>query len=108
MMRISEAIFSMVLLVVLWSFYRAHKDPRFHFNAFDLLLGEDGRVSKSAVVLLGAFATMSWAFIRLTIDGKMSEGLFLAYGATWVAPFITLVFSRKPVKDDPGASNPPQ
>ena len=93
-MRTSDALLVIGMPLVLWSFYRAHKDPNFSFNALDLLIGEDGRVSKSSVVLLGAFATMSWAFIRITIDGKMTEGLYIAYGATWVAPFIALVFKN--------------
>lgn len=101
-MRASDAIMAVLLLIILWSFYRAHKDPSFAFNAFDLLM-ENGRVSKTAVVFMGAFAVMSWGFIRLVIDGKMSETLFASYGAMWVAPIISRMFAQKPSDPTPPA-----
>lgn len=72
--------------------YRAHRDPRIDFNLLDLLL-ENDRVSRKAVLVMGAFFTSSWIVIRLTLDGKLTEGYFGAYMAAWVAPMIAGMFA---------------
>jgi uncharacterized membrane protein len=92
MIRISDALSMIVILLFAWSVYKAQKNPNFAFDLFDLVM-ENGKVSKLAVVFLGAFATMSWVIIRLTIDGKLTDVYYAAYGAIWVAPLITRLFS---------------
>lgn len=91
-MRITDALTGVVLLIFAWSLYKAQKNPDFQFDLFDLIM-ENGKVSKLAVVFLGAFATMSWVLIRLAIDGKLTDVYYAAYGAIWVAPIISRLFS---------------
>ena len=91
-MRAADAAIIIVALVIAWSFYRAHKAQDIVFNLYDLLL-ENGKVSRLAVVFMGSFGVSSWIMIRTTIDGKMNEGLFMAYGGVWVAPIIAKLFS---------------
>lgn len=91
-MRVTDAMLAVCLLIIGLSFYRAHRDPTFKFNAFDLIM-ENDRVSRKAVLVMGAFAASTWIVIRLTLDGKLTEGYFGAYMAAWVAPMIAGMFA---------------
>ena len=91
-MRAPDAAILIVALVIAWSLYRAHRDPTFSFNLLDLLM-EGGRVSKVSCLVMGAFTVHTWIMVRLTLDGKMSEGYLTIYGATWVAPMLARMFS---------------
>ena len=86
----------LVALLVAWSFYNAHRGAS-SFNLFDLLM-EHGRVSRIACLIMGAFGVLSWIMIRLTLDGKVTEGYFTAYGALFVAPIIARMFA--PAKEE--------
>lgn len=94
-MRITEALFSIGVLAVVWSVYRANRNPEIDFNVLDLLL-ENNRVSRKACLVMGAFSVSSWMVIRLTFDGKLTEGYFGAYMAAWVAPMIAGMFAAPP------------
>jgi hypothetical protein len=94
-MRAADASLLIIGLVVAWSIYRAHRNPAYEFSFFDLLM-DNGRLSRLAFVFMGSFLVSSWIMIRLTFDGKMSEGLFMAYGTVWVAPIIARLFSPPP------------
>ena len=94
-MRAADAAILIVALVIAWSFYRAHRNATYALDLFDLVM-ENGRLSRLACVFMGSFAVSSWIMIRTTIDGKMTEGLFLAYGGVWVAPVIAKLFSANP------------
>ena len=94
-MRAADAALLIVALVIAWSLYRAHKGNDGYFSQFNLLdlLMENGRVSKVSCLVMGAFAVHTWIMVRLTFDGKMSEGYLTIYGATWVAPMLARMFS---------------
>ena len=94
-MRAADAAILIVSLVIAWSFYKAHTNQDFNFNLFDLIL-ENGKLSRLACVFMGSFAVSSWIMVRVTIDNKMTEGLFMAYGGVWVAPIIAKLFSTQP------------
>ena len=91
-MRATDASLLIVALVIAWSLYRVHRDASTTFNLMDLLL-ENGKVSRLACVFMGSFGVSSWIMIRLTFDGKMTEGLFMAYGTVWVAPILAKLFA---------------
>lgn len=79
------------ILIIVWTMYRAQRDKKFkEFNLFDLLM-EHGRLSRIACVFLGSFLTTSWIMVRLTLDGKMTEGYLAGYGALWVAPIVAKI-----------------
>ena len=92
-MKVTDAILATGILVVIWSIYRAQRDKNFQFDLFDLIM-ENGRVSKVAVAFMITLAVTSWIVLRMTIDGKMNELIFGAYGAMWVAPIIAKLFSQ--------------
>lgn len=94
-MNAIDAALLIVALAIAWSLYRAHRSATYSFDLIDLLI-ENGRVSKLACVFMGSFVVTSWAFIKVAVDGKMTEGLLLAYGATWVAPVMLRLFSPVP------------
>jgi hypothetical protein len=97
-MRAMDGALLIIALCIAWSFYRAHRSPEFSFNVFDLLM-DGGRVSRLACVFLGSFLVSSWIMVRMTLDGKMTELIFAAYGAMWVAPIIGKLFAPAPLRE---------
>lgn len=55
----------------------------------DLLIGDDGKLSKAAVVLFGSFTVASWVIVYQVYKGVLTDVTFAAYLATFVAPTIT-------------------
>lgn len=94
-MRAADAALLIFALMLMWSFYRAQKDPATSFDLFDLIR-ENGRLSKIAVAFMVLLGASSWIMIRLTLDGKLSEGYFALYGTMWVGPVIAKMFSAPP------------
>lgn len=95
-MRATDAALLIVALCIAWSFYRAHRNAAFTFNLFDLIM-DNGRVSRLACVFLGSFMVTSWIMVRLTLDGKMTEGYMAAFGALWIVPITAKLFSPAPL-----------
>lgn len=96
------AVLGIAALLVVISFWRAHRDALAQFNAFDLIM-ENGRVSKIALAFMVAFGVTTWIVVYLTVRDKMTEGLFLAYGGMWVAPLVMKVVFNK--NDMPGTTS---
>lgn len=92
--EIMLGVLGIAALLLLITFWRAHRDALKQFNAFDLIT-ENGKISKIALAFMVAFGVTTWAFAYLTIQGKMTEGLFLAYGGMWVAPLVAKVIFNK-------------
>ena len=95
-MRAIDGALMIVSLAIAWSLYRANRDEN-NFNLMDILM-EGGRVSRLACVFMGSFVVSSWIMVRMTSEGKMTEGLFMAYGTVWVAPIIAKLFSPAPLQ----------
>jgi len=68
------------------------RDSKIHLD--DLLLGEDGKISRSAVVMMGSFMFSTWMMTYLLATGKMTEGYLGLFLASWVAPALTNKFTR--------------
>jgi len=90
--RATDAALLIVALAIAWSFYRAHRNPETTFNLFDLLM-EHGRLSRIACAFMATLVVTSWVIVKLTVEGKLTEGLFGAYVAAWVAPIVARMFS---------------
>ncbi len=92
-----DAALIIVALSLVWTLYRAHKDKNGlrHFNLFDLIM-ENGRVSRLASVFIGGTLVVSWIMVRLTLDGKMTEGYLGLYFAGVITPIVTKLFSPPP------------
>lgn len=92
-MRATDGGLLILAMMVAWSFYRAHRNPQFTFNVFDLIM-ENGRVSRIACAFMATLLVTSWVIVRLTVEGKLTEGLFTAYVAAWVMPIIAKMFGQ--------------
>lgn len=79
----------LILLFIVRVMFRRDKDPESKINLDDLLIGDDGKVSKAAVVLLGAFLMTTWVIIHLTLMDKLTEGYLTIYAGAWIAPTVT-------------------
>lgn len=83
---------AVVVVLLLW---RAHRSALVNFNVFDLIM-ENGRVSKVAFSYMVVLVVTTWVMIYLAIRDKMTEGIFLGYGAMWVGPLVArIVFDKK-------------
>jgi len=93
----SDWVGLLVMLMVIWSLYRAHiNESMTQFNLFDLVM-ENGRVSKVACIFVGSWFVCTWAFLRHTSKTGLDVGLLSAYGAIFVTPLIVRFFSPVPV-----------
>jgi hypothetical protein len=87
-------ILACAAMLVLLSFWRAHRTPGFEFNAFDLIM-ENGHVSKIALAFMLVLAVTTWVIIDLQIKGHLTEGYFTMYGTMWVLPLVAKVVFNK-------------
>lgn len=98
-LSIKTGLALILLVIVAWmikSLVRSHHDKNSGIRLDDLLLGDDGRLSKSACVMLGAFALTTWTIVSLVLRDKLTEGYFTAYLGAWVAPTVTrLIFNKE-------------
>lgn len=68
------------------------------FHVVDLLT-ENGKASKTAVILLGAFVSTTWAFLYSTLEtGEADSTLLLTYGGLWVAPILARILKSSDAK----------
>jgi hypothetical protein len=90
---VMTTMLGIMLVAIGFAGWRLHQNPENDFNILDLLM-ENGRVSKAAVVLMGAFALTSWLMVQLTLAGKMTEGYFGLYSAAWIAPVVVKLITQ--------------
>ncbi len=95
-MRATDAALLIATLVISWSFYRAHRNRNIDFNFFDILL-ENGKVSRLACIAMGAFLVASWIMVRLTMDGKITEGHVGLYLGACFSPIVAKLFAPAPL-----------
>lgn len=91
---IAASVLIIVILIVGWLLHRRDADDKSKLNLEDLLLGEDGRLSKAAAVMMGAFALTTWLMAYLALTGKMTEGYLAIYVGAWIAPTVTTLIKR--------------
>lgn len=90
---------AVLVVVILASFYYAHRSRMTGFNAFDLVM-ENGRASKTGVICMGAFFITTWIMLHLTLNGRMTEGYLTIYGGLWVAPILARIFKGNEKPDE--------
>jgi hypothetical protein len=95
-MKIDWMLTILVCAVVLtiYSFWHAQKNPTFDFNCFDLLM-VNGKVDKTSVAFMLVLGVTTWLMVDLQIKSKMTEAYFLAYSGAWIAPLVAkIVFGK--------------
>ncbi len=93
---------AILLVLMIWRVFRkwSASDDN-NFSMVDLFM-ENGRASKSSVVLLGAFAATTWFFIYYAVTGRMTEGYFGLYAGAWIAPIVARVLTGSDNRQSPG------
>lgn len=95
----------LVALLILRSLLVKSRDDDDPINLDDLLLerGPDGtkQISKIAAVMFAAFVVTSWVLIYQTLNGTLSDALYGAYLAAWVAPMVTAIIKRPAPPQEP-------
>lgn len=81
-----------ILLVLIISIWKLHKDPKNSFNILDTIM-DNGRVSKIAFVFMGSWLALTFVFIGQHFQNKMTDALYMAYGTVCFAPIIARMFS---------------
>lgn len=82
-------VLALVTCWIVMGLARRDKSAASRINVEDLLLGEDGRLSKSAAVMMGSFLLTSWFIVFQTLMGTMTEGYLGIYVTAWVGPTVT-------------------
>ena len=95
-----EILFLLVLLFLCYLLYQWQKDNTDFkdFNLTDLLM-ENGKLSKMAVTWMGSFTVMSFGFIHMVVNEKLTDTYAGLYAATWAVPILTKMFAPKPSGD---------
>lgn len=99
MMSLRTMLFLILMVVGLalaLALYIRHKSGCSKLCLDDLLMGEDGRMSKAAFLMMGAFAMTTWLMIYLALTGKMSEGYLTIYGGLWIGPTVVRLITHRP------------
>jgi hypothetical protein len=86
----------LVITAIIYALIKRDRSTISAINLEDLLLGDDGRLSKAAAVMMGAFAMTTWLMVYLALGGKMTEGYLAIYVGAWIAPTVTVLI-KKPV-----------
>lgn len=84
----------LVILVISWMLHRHDRDTASRLNLEDLLIGDDGRLSKAAAVMMGAFGLTTWLMAYLALTGKMTEGYLAIYVGAWIAPTVAVIIKK--------------
>lgn len=84
-------VLALAVLLIMWALERRNSSTASRISLDDLLVGDDGKMSKPAAVMFGSFALTTWTIVYLTINDKLTEGYFGAYLAAWVAPAVAKI-----------------
>lgn len=79
--------------VILITFWLAHQSNS-SFNALDLIM-EDRKVSRVAFAFMLVLGVSTWVIVDQQIKGRLSEGIFGLWIASWVTPLVAkMVFGK--------------
>lgn len=103
---IATLIALLIVLLIGRTLSRWNKADEIDFSFLDLIT-ENGRASKGAIVLLGAFVATTFVFVYYALTGRMTEGYFGLYGAMWVTPVVARMITNQPQppKENPDVNN---
>lgn len=96
-----------LIIFIAWCFNEARHLNKAEDNTFyviDLLM-ENGRISKAAVVMMGAFVLTTWMMVTLTLKDKLTEGYLGIYVAAWITPVVVRLITGSP--SNPNKSEAP-
>jgi hypothetical protein len=100
--EIMHAVLAIGALLIMFSFWRAHKNHGIDFDLLDLLK-QNGRASKVSVIIMGAFIMSTWVVANRELSGTLTADFFGLYLAAWVSPLITLLATSN--SEPPGTTS---
>lgn len=86
----------LVIIAIIFVLIKRDRSTTSLINLEDLLIGDDGKLSKAAAVMMGAFAMTTWLMVYLALNSKMTEGYLAIYVGAWIAPTVTRLIVAKP------------
>lgn len=81
-MDISRALFIILVLVVMWIFYRATRSKH-QFDIIDALM-TNGHADHTKIGYFIAVLTMTWVMFHYALEYKLTEWMVAAYGGITV------------------------
>lgn len=96
---ISDLIMPLILCAAAigagWTLIHMHRSAKWqNFSLLDLLM-ENDRVSRIAVITMGAFFVTTWAFVYDVLKHGLDVAKLGAYGGMWVVPLISKIFGNR-------------
>jgi len=88
-------LLALIALLVMRALMRRNKDEKSLISLDDLLVGDDGKLSKAASVMFGAFLLTSWVILYQTLNKTLTDVTFAAYLTAWVAPAVTKLITGR-------------
>lgn len=86
----------LAIIAIVYVLIKRDRSSVSDINLEDLLLGDDGKLSKAAAVMMGAFIMTTWLMVYLALGSKMTEGYLAIYVGAWIAPTVTRLIIAKP------------
>lgn len=100
MIEITKPVFGliMMLLVILAGImaFKATRNVKSKFSLTEAFLNPKGKTSLSRIGQFSALAVSTWAFVFLTVDGKLTDWYFTSYMLAWVGNGIGHKWLDKP------------
>jgi hypothetical protein len=93
-------ILLLVVLLILRALYHRSKDRHSKFYLDDLLIGDDDRASKPAIVMFGSFVLTSWVVVFQTLNKTLTDLTFAAYVSAWVVPAVARILTPQKTNGD--------
>ena len=88
-MTTPNAVLFIGVLLIVWSLLRAHRDRHNWRDLQERLRGDDGRIRRGAVLLLGSFGMGSWVVWKMASAGTLTGEIFIGFCTVFAAPAIT-------------------
>lgn len=60
------------------------------------LFSENGKASRGAFVMMGAFAATTAVFIYYAVMHWLTDAMYIGYGAMWVIPVVARLIAYSP------------
>jgi hypothetical protein len=73
--NLALATLAVGVLVIFWKWTHSHPN----FDLSDIVTGNNGRVSSTKLLKVGAWVLSSWGFVTLIQQGNMTEWYFAGY-----------------------------
>lgn len=97
------ALLIVLAMLLIWKSLRKLTASNDHAYDWQDLLMENGRASKAAHVMMGAFCVTTWHFVYYSLTNRMSEGYYGLYSAAWIAPVVMRMFAGNGQQSQSGA-----